>query len=68
MAYLDLERLLDKSGGSVYKLVVLASKEALEIAESQYKHPSANPGMKPSAVALKNIAEGRVRYKKATVK
>ena len=37
MTYVALEKLLDKSCDSVYKLVILASKRALEIAEGQPK-------------------------------
>jgi DNA-directed RNA polymerase omega subunit len=60
-----LEDLLDKSDNSVYKLVILASKRALEIAEGQPKLVECNPSLKPSTIALHEIAEGRVRYKKA---
>jgi len=64
MAYVDLERLLEKSGGSVYKLVVVASKRALEIAEGQVKLVDTVAGVKPSIVALQEISAGRIRYKK----
>jgi DNA-directed RNA polymerase omega subunit len=64
MAYVDLERLLNKTGGSVYKLVVLASRRALEIAEGNPKLVEANLNTKPSIVALEEIAEGKVHYKK----
>jgi len=37
MAYMALENLLDKTEGSVYKLVVLASRRAMELAEGQPK-------------------------------
>jgi len=64
MAYVALENLLDKSEGSIYKLVILASKRALEIAEGQPKLVVTNPSMKPSTVALHEIAEGKVKAKK----
>jgi DNA-directed RNA polymerase omega subunit len=64
MAYVDLEKLLGKTGESVYKLVVLASRRALEIAEGSPKLVETNPSVKPSIVALEEIAEGKVRYKK----
>ena len=64
MAYVDLEKLLEKSGTSVYKLVVLASKRALEIAEGQTKLVSVNMNVKPSIVALEEICAGKIRYKK----
>ena len=60
MYYVPLEQLLDKSSGSVYKLVILASRRALEIAEGQPKLVSLDSGTKPSTVALHEIAEGRV--------
>lgn len=60
MAYVDLELLLDKCFGSVYKLVILAAKRALEIAEGQPKLVAVPPSMKPSTVALHEIAEGKV--------
>ena len=64
MAYVPLEKLLDKSNGSVYKLVILASKRALEIAEGQPKLVDANSVIKPSTIALHEIAEGKVKHKK----
>jgi DNA-directed RNA polymerase omega subunit len=65
MEYVALEKLLDKSEGSIYKLVVLASKRSLELAEGQLKLVNdVNPGAKPSIIALHEIAEGRVRVKK----
>lgn len=64
MAYVALEKLLEKSGDSIYKLVVLASRRALEIAEGQPKLIEANPLLKPSTVALMEIAAGKIRYKK----
>lgn len=63
MTYVPLEKLLDKSEKSIYKLVILASKRALEIAEGQPKLVAASPSTKPSTVALYEIAEGKVQYK-----
>ena len=65
MPYIPLEGLLDKSGDSVYKLVILASKRALEIADGQPKLVEANSAIKPSTVALMEIAEGKIYYKKS---
>lgn len=64
MPYVALEKLLDKSEKSIYKLVILASKRALEIAEGQPKLVAVNSSTKPSTIALHEIAEGKVRYKK----
>jgi DNA-directed RNA polymerase omega subunit len=64
MEYVALEKLLDKSGGSLYKLVVLASKRALELAEGKPKLVSdISPNAKPSIIALQEIAEGKIRIK-----
>ena len=60
MGYVELEKMLDKSEGSIYKLVILASNRALEIAEGQPKLVAANPSIKPSTVALYEIAQGKV--------
>ncbi len=65
MTYVALENLLDKSDYSLYKLVSLAAKRALEIAEGQPKLVDVNSSLKPSTIALYEIAAGRVYYKKA---
>jgi len=62
--YVALEDMLDKSDNSIYKLVILASKRALEIAEGQPKLVDVDSSLKPSTIALHEIAEGKVRYKK----
>lgn len=64
MVYVPLEKLLDKSDNSVYKLVTLVSKRALEIAEGQPALVKADSSVKPSTVALYEISEGKVRYNK----
>jgi DNA-directed RNA polymerase omega subunit len=64
MAYISLQELLDKSKGSVYKLVVMAARRALEIAEGMPKLVSADSGTKPSTIALDEIRQGKVKVKK----
>lgn len=64
MPYVPLEKLLDKTDKSIYKLVVLASKRALEIAEGQPRLVEASLTTKPSTVALYEIAAGKLEYKK----
>lgn len=64
MPYIDLEKLLDKTDGSIYKLVIMAYKRALEIAEGQPHLVEINSSAKPSTLALEEIAQGKVRYKK----
>jgi len=68
MGYEGREKLLDKSLGSIYKLVILASKRALEIAEGQPKLVSDDASVKPSTVALHEIAAGRVEARKIKAK
>ncbi len=63
MVYVPLEKVLDKEEHSIYKLVILASKRALEIAEGQPKLVNVNASVKPSTVALYEIAEGKIKYK-----
>jgi len=64
MGYEGREKLLGRSLGSIYKLVILASKRALEIAEGQPKLVEDPAGAKPSTVALHEIAEGKIEAKK----
>lgn len=63
-AYVPLETMLDKVSYSIYDLVVLASKRALEIAEGQPKMVELDKAYKPSTVALYEIAAGKVFRKK----
>jgi len=64
MAYMALENLLDKTEGSVYKLVVLASRRAMELAEGQPKLVDvADASLKPSIIALQEIMENRLLAK-----
>lgn len=62
--YVPLEQMLDKTEHSIYKLVILASKRALEIAEGQPRLFDTDSTIKPSTVALYEIAAGKVLYKK----
>jgi len=68
MGYQGREKLLDKSMGSIYKLVILASKRALEIAEGQPKLVADDASVKPSSVALHEIAAGKIEARKIKVK
>lgn len=64
MGYEGREKLLGRSLGSIYKLVILASKRALEIAEGQPRLVEDPAGAKPSTVALHEIAEGKIEARK----
>ncbi|MCM8763069.1 MAG: DNA-directed RNA polymerase subunit omega [Candidatus Omnitrophica bacterium] len=63
MEYVPLEKLIDKTDNSLYKLVILASQRALELAEGQPSLLGPNPTAKPSTLALKEIAAGKIKYK-----
>jgi len=68
MEYIDRSRLLPKSEGSIYKLVNLAAKRALEIAEGQPKLVNLDASIKPSTIALHEIADGKVQAAKSKKK
>ncbi|MDD5130001.1 MAG: DNA-directed RNA polymerase subunit omega [Candidatus Omnitrophica bacterium] len=68
MGYQGREKLLNSSMGSIYKLVILASKRALEIAEGQPKLVSDEASVKPSTVALHEIAAGKIEARKLKAK
>jgi DNA-directed RNA polymerase omega subunit len=64
MAYMALEKLLDKTEGSVYKLVVLASRRALELSEGQPKLvEGTSAATKPSIIALQEIMASKLQAK-----
>lgn len=65
MSYVPLENIIDKADYSLYKLVILASKRALELSEGVPSLVETSPGMKHTTTALKEIAEGKVKTKKA---
>ena len=52
-----------KKTGSVYKLVVLASRRAIELSEGAAKLVDASPDTRSSQIALKEILEGKISYK-----
>ena len=56
---IPMEKLLEK-GGSVYKLVIVAAKRALELSEGSPKLVTGNSNEKPALVALREIAEGKI--------
>lgn len=68
MPYIPIENLLDKADNSIYKLVMLAARRTLEIAEGQPKLVAGNSSLKPSTIALEEIADGKVMMKKASGK
>ena len=64
MTYLPISDLYNKTG-SVYKLVILAAKRAIELNQGAGKLvEGVGPNEKFSTIALKEIAEGKVSYRK----
>lgn len=63
MAYTPIEALLKNSKNSMYKLVILASRRALELGAGSEKLISANPNAKLTSIALDEIRENKISYK-----
>ncbi len=64
MSYVPLEKMIDKAEHSLYKLVILASKRALELSEGVPSLVETSSEIKHTTTALREIAEGKVRTKK----
>ena len=58
----SIEKLMEKTG-SIYKLVILAAKRALEISEGSPRFVETGPKDKPAVIALREINEGKVGMK-----
>ncbi|MFA5059340.1 MAG: DNA-directed RNA polymerase subunit omega [Candidatus Omnitrophota bacterium] len=64
MAYQPLEQLLPRAAGSIYKLILLASKRALELADGL--PPLIDfPSQKTATIALDEILAGKVETKES---
>ncbi len=59
MGYQPLEELLPKANGSVYKLVRMASRRALELSETGGKMVEAPANAKLASIALDEIRYGK---------
>ncbi|RPI98152.1 MAG: DNA-directed RNA polymerase subunit omega [Spirochaetales bacterium] len=57
-----VDQLINKVG-SLYKLVVLASRRAIELGEGAAKLVDVAKDVKPFNVALKEILDGKITYK-----
>ena len=55
MSYVPIEELLKSSHGSVYKLVILAARRALELGAGSEKLVDADPNAKLTSIALQEI-------------
>ena len=60
MSYVPLEKLIDKSYGSMYKLVLLVSRRALELAEGAARLVEAPGDIKVTTLAMLEVAAGKV--------
>ena len=62
MQEISMENLLGKTG-SIYKLVLLASRRAVELNDGAAKLVDASLDTKVTTVALEEILEGKISYK-----
>lgn len=60
MSYVPLEKLIDKSHGSMFKLCVFISRRALQLAEGAPKLIDAPVETKVTTLAMEEIAQGKV--------
>ena len=63
MAYVPLEDLLKSTNESMYKLVILAAKRALELGAGSEKLIDTDPNTKLTSIALKEIKENKINFK-----
>lgn len=57
-----IDKLLDKTN-SIYKLVIIASRRAIELADGGQKLVEAPADFKPGSIAMKEIMEDKIAYK-----
>lgn len=67
MVEVPIQELIEKVG-SIYKLVLVASRRANELNSGGQRLVDANPKTKLTTVALQEIGEGRVFYKETAAK
>lgn len=60
MAFQSLEKLLPQANQSIYKLILMASQRALELAEGAHRLIEYPSSEKPATIALEEIAAGKV--------
>lgn len=68
MSYVPLEKLIDKSEGSMYKLVMMTARRAIELAEGAPRLSEAPQDVKVTTLAMQEIAEGKVSLGKGEKK
>jgi DNA-directed RNA polymerase omega subunit len=62
MHKVDIAHLFNQTGSS-YKLVILASRRAIELSEGAAKLIDVPPNAKPMNVAIEEISQGKISYK-----
>jgi DNA-directed RNA polymerase omega subunit len=62
MQEIPLDKLFEKTG-SIYKLVTLGFRRAIELNEGATKLVDAKPDVKVTTLALKEILDGKISYK-----
>ena len=65
MAYIGMEDLLKNAQGSLYKLVTLASRRALELSAGSEALVDGLANKKVTSKALEEIRKGKIGYKLA---
>ena len=63
MAYVSNEELLKNTNGSIYKLVIVAARRALELGAGSVKLVDTDPTAKLTSVAFQEIEEKKISYK-----
>lgn len=63
MVYMPIEHLLDNANGSMYKLVILASRRAQELGAGSEKLVDVNSNTKLTTIALKELEENKIGLK-----
>lgn len=66
--YVPLETLIGKSYGSMFKLVTLASRRALELAEGAPKYLDVSSDIKVTTLAMMEIAANKLSLAKGEKK
>lgn len=62
MKYVSIEKLLEQTG-SIYKLCNLAALRAIELNNGMKRLVEANPDDKITSIAIREVAEGKVKLK-----
>jgi len=64
LSYIPIERLINEKQGSIYKLVIAASRRAVELGNGSEKLVSADAATKLTSIALEEIKTNKISYKR----